>query len=50
LALWYRIEYDYVGGVSEDDVRELLDFTRELREQVLVWLRTTHPTLMPRPG
>jgi hypothetical protein len=44
-----RVEYDYVGGVSEDDLRELLDFVRELRDQVLVWLRATHPTLMPRP-
>ena len=24
---WNRVEYDCVGGVSEDDVRELLDFT-----------------------
>lgn len=44
-----RVEYDYVGGASEGDVHELLDFTRGLREQVLLWLKTTHPTLIPRP-
>jgi len=43
-----RVEYDYVGGASEDDVRELLDFTGELRDQVLQWLKASHPTLMPR--
>lgn len=43
-----HIEYDYVGGASEDDVCELLDFTRDLRDQVLLWLKATHPTLMPR--
>lgn len=44
-----RVEYEYVGGTSEDDVRELLDFTKDLRDQVLFWLKATHPTLMPRP-
>jgi len=42
------VEYDYVGGASEDDVRELLDFTRDLRDQVLFWLKTTHSRLVPR--
>ncbi len=43
-----RVEYDYVGGASDDDVRELLAFTEELRDQVLKWLRARHPALMPR--
>jgi hypothetical protein len=44
-----RVEYDYVGGATEDDVHELLDFATELRDRVLVWLKATHPNLMPRP-
>ena len=43
-----RVEYDYVGGVSEDNVYELLAFTRELRDQVLTWLKASHPALIPR--
>jgi hypothetical protein len=43
-----RLEYDYVDGASEDDVNELLDFTRELRHDVLKWLKTRHPALLPR--
>ena len=36
-------EYDYVGGVTEDDVEELVAFVNELREEVLNWLRNKHP-------
>jgi hypothetical protein len=43
-----RVEYDYVGGASDDDVRELLAFAEELRDQVLKWLRARHPALVPR--
>ena len=43
-----RVEYDYVGGASDDDVRELLAFAKELRDQVLKWLRARHPALVPR--
>jgi hypothetical protein len=42
-----RVEYDYVGGASEDDVSELLDFAKELRGQVLRWLEASHPALLP---
>lgn len=45
-----RVEYDYVGEASEDDVRELLDFTSDLRDQVLSWLKRTHPHLVPHTG
>jgi hypothetical protein len=41
-----RVEYDYVGGASEDDVEELLDFAKELRRDVLVWLKDHHPELV----
>jgi hypothetical protein len=42
-----RVEYDYVGGASDDDVSELLDFAKELRGQVLKWLKASHPALLP---
>ena len=42
-----RVEYDYVGGVSEDDVEELIAFTSSLREDVLSWLRAKHPEYLP---
>jgi hypothetical protein len=42
-----RVEYDYVGGASEDDAKELLAFTRALREDVLSWLRAKHPEYLP---
>ena len=43
-----RVEYDYVGGASEDDANELLAFTRSLREDTLTWLRARHPEFLPR--
>jgi hypothetical protein len=43
------VEYDYVGGASDDDVSELLDFAKELRGQVLKWLKASHPAVL-RPS
>jgi len=40
------VEYDYVGGASEGDVKELLDFAEQLRRDVLAWLKNRHPELM----
>jgi hypothetical protein len=40
------VEYDYVGGVSEDDVDELIAFVKELREEVIQWLRANHPKFL----
>jgi hypothetical protein len=39
------VEYDYVGGVTEDDVEELITFVKELREEVIQWLKINHPIL-----
>lgn len=39
-------EYDYVGGVTEEDVKELIEFVRELRSSVLAWLKDNHPELI----
>ncbi len=40
------VEYDYVGAVTEDDVRELIEFVKELKNSVLDWLRENHPELI----
>ena len=40
------VEYDYVGTVTEEDVRELIEFGNELRITVLDWLRKHHPDLI----
>jgi hypothetical protein len=40
------VEYDYVGGVAEDDVDELIAFVKELREEVIQWLRENHPKFL----
>ncbi len=39
------VEYDYVGAVTEADVRELIEFVKELQNSVLDWLRENHPEL-----
>jgi len=39
-------EYDYVGGVTENDAIELVEFTEELREEVLDWLQENHTELL----
>jgi hypothetical protein len=40
------VEYDYVGGASREDARELLEFTNELRQEVREWLRDRHRELL----
>ncbi len=40
------VEYDYVGGASEDDAKELIEFTRDFKKQVLKWLKEKHPDLL----
>ncbi len=41
-----KVEYDYVGGASEDNARELLQFAKGLGEDVLQWLKEKHPELV----
>ena len=36
-------EYDYVGIASGDDVNELVEFVKELREKIMQWLKEKHP-------
>ena len=40
------VEYDYVGGASEDNAKELLTFATELKQDVLRWLGEHHPDLL----
>jgi len=39
-------EYDYVGGVTEEDVSELIGYVNELRGEVLRWLNDRHPEML----
>ncbi len=39
------VEYDYVGGVTEDELRELIAFTKMLKDDVIKWLYKNHPDL-----
>lgn len=41
------VEYDYVGGATEDDVNELIEFAESLEEEVIKWLKLKHPDLLP---
>ena len=40
------VEYDYVGGVTDDEASELAAYVLELREKVLNWLKQSHPQLL----
>ena len=39
------VEYDYVGAVTENDVNEIIEFTKELESDVYGWLKRKHPEL-----
>jgi uncharacterized protein (UPF0332 family) len=39
-------EYDYVGIASGDDVYELIEFLKELREKIMRWLKENHPDII----
>jgi hypothetical protein len=39
------VEYDRVGGVTDQDADELIGFVRELKEEVISWLKKNHPSL-----
>jgi hypothetical protein len=41
------IEYDYVGGATGADADELIEFAVSLEKDVLKWLRSRRPELMP---
>jgi uncharacterized protein (UPF0332 family) len=39
-------EYEYVGGVTEEDVAELVGYVNEMRQEILRWLNERHPELL----
>jgi len=39
------VEYDYVGGATQDNALELIDFVKELKDDVESWLEKEHPDL-----
>jgi uncharacterized protein (UPF0332 family) len=43
-------EYDYVGEVTLDEANELIDFAKELRTEVLAWLKKNHPKFLQSPS
>jgi hypothetical protein len=40
------VEYEYVGGASESDANELIALVKELRDEVITWLKKKHPELV----
>jgi hypothetical protein len=40
------VEYDYVGGATEDDANELVGFAADLKEEVLTWIKNHHPQFL----
>lgn len=40
------LEYDYVGGVTEEDVEELIEFVEGFKTEVLTWLNEHHSDLV----
>jgi len=40
------VEYDVVGGVTEAEAEELISFAKDLRSDVLQWLKKNHRDLL----
>ena len=40
------LEYDYIGGISSNEVNELREFVARLKKEVIAWLKTNHPDLI----
>ena len=40
------VEYDCAGGATTNDATELIEFTEELHEAVMAWLRQNHNELL----
>jgi hypothetical protein len=43
-----KIEYDAIGQVTGAEAKELADFAKKLRNEVLAWLKEKHPELENR--
>jgi len=40
------VEYDYIGGVTSDNARELIEYAKDLKTDVERWLSKNHPGLL----
>ena len=40
------VEYEYVGGASGPDADELIEFVKDLRDEVIAWLKKNRPELL----
>ena len=40
-----KTEYDAIGQVTSTEAKELADFAKKLRSEVLAWLKEKHPEL-----
>jgi hypothetical protein len=39
------VEYDCIGAVTENDADELIEFVKQLKDEVEAWLEKEHPEL-----
>lgn len=40
------VEYDYVGGATDADADEIIMFVKDLRRDIIDWLRKNYPRLL----
>ena len=40
------VEYDTAGAATHEEAKELVEFSKEFRQDVLDWLKQTHPDLL----
>ena len=38
-----KVEYDLIGGASDSEADELIEFVTELKTEVIEWLKIKHP-------
>lgn len=41
------VEYDMAGRTSAEEAKELLEFSKELHGDVMLWLEKRHPSYLP---
>ena len=44
------VEYDMAGAATDRDAAELQEFAKQLRAEVISWLRENHPMFLQVPG
>jgi hypothetical protein len=40
------VEYDYIGGATDSDADELIEFVKDLKNEVLAWITSRYPELL----